>query len=277
MQKFISALLIALAAATGYRAQTLSRERVVIETSYGNMTLAFYEETPVHKSNFLKLVDARFFDSLLFHRVIYSFMIQGGDHLSRLAGPGDSLGHGDIGYSLPAEIDRRLIHKKGALCAARESDDINPEFRSSPSQFYLVMGKQRSPEDLKRFEDRINKAHYNNCARAFRASQTGQAMAQKLDHLISENKNDSIKLLTEQLEARIQEAHRKTSDYRFNARQTEVYTSLGGTPHLDNTYTVFGEVTEGIEVIDKIAAAKTDSRDRPLEDIRMRVRRVSSK
>lgn len=271
MQKFIYLLLIALATATSLTGQTLSRERVVIETAYGNMTLAFYEETPVHKSNFLKLLTTNFFDSLLFHRVINGFMIQGGDHLSRTARPGDSLGHGDIGYSLPAEIDGRLIHKKGALCAARESDDVNPGFRSSASQFYIVMGKRRSTEDLKRFEDRINKAHYANCARAFNASEEGQALQKQISRLAAGDKSDSVKTVTSLLEARILQEHESTPAYRFNALQTGIYTSLGGTPHLDNTYTVFGEVTGGLDVIDKIAAVKTDARDRPLEDVRMKV------
>jgi cyclophilin family peptidyl-prolyl cis-trans isomerase len=239
------------------------------------MTLQFYEETPVHKSNFLKLVEGSFFDSLLFHRVINGFMIQGGDPLSKTAKAGDSLGHGDLGYTLPAEIRPGLIHKKGALCAAREGDDINPGFSSSASQFYIVMGKKRSPEDLKRYEDRINKTHYTNCARAFIASEQGKALKQSYNRLKRENKADSAQLVNDQIEALIGKEHLKTPEYRFSARQTEAYTGIGGTPHLDNTYTVFGEVTEGLEVIDKIAAVKTDARNRPLEDVRMKIRLVT--
>ena len=141
-------------------AQTLSKETVLIETAYGKMTVKLYEETPLHKANFLKLVNQNVFDSLLFHRVINGFMIQGGDLISKYAKPGDSLGHGDMGYSIPAEFNSKLIHKKGRLAAARESDDINPKFESSASQFYIVMGKKRTLEDLKKYEERINKTHY---------------------------------------------------------------------------------------------------------------------
>jgi peptidylprolyl isomerase len=147
--------------------QTLSKETILIETSFGVMKLKLYEETPLHKANFIKLAQSGFFDSLTFHRVINNFMIQGGDPLSKHAKPGDSLGHGDIGYTVPAEFNSRLIHKKGVLAAARESDDINPRFESSASQFYIVMGKKRTLEDLKKYEERINKTHYTNCARAF--------------------------------------------------------------------------------------------------------------
>lgn len=276
MQKFISAVVFFLTAAAFLQAQTLSRERVLIETPYGNMTFRFYEETPVHKSNFLKLLERHFFDSLLFHRVINGFMIQGGDPLSKTAKAGDSLGHGDLGYTVPAEIRPELIHKKGALCAARESDDINPQFSSSASQFYIVMGKKRSAEDLKRYEDRINKTHYTNCARAFMTSEQGRALKQNYNRLKRENKADSARLVNSEIEALISQEHLKTPEYRFSARQTEAYTTLGGTPHLDNTYTVFGEVTEGLEVIDKIAAVKTDARNRPFEDVRMKIRLVSN-
>jgi len=234
------------------------------------MKLKLYEETPLHKNNFLKLVNEKFFDSLLFHRVINNFMIQGGDRLSKNAKPFDSIGHGDIGYTIPAEINKRLIHKKGSLCAARDGDDVNPLHSSSASQFYIVMGKKRTSEDLLKYEDRINKAHHASAARALMASETGKTLKHRYNRLKSENKTDSAIFLNSEIESLITSEHLKTPEYKFNAHQTEVYTTAGGTPHLDSAYTVFGEVIEGLEVIDKIAAAKTDDRDRPLEDIRMK-------
>jgi peptidylprolyl isomerase len=251
--------------------QTLSKETVIIETKLGSMKLKLYEETPLHKNNFLKLVREHVYDSLLFHRVINYFMIQGGDPLSKRAKAGDSLGHGDLGYTVPAEIKPGLIHKKGALAAAREGDDVNPKFESSASQFYIVMGKQRNMQDLKKYEDRINNTHFTNCARAFMSTEEGKAMKQIYNRLKSENKADSAELVNARIQEKIKAEHLKTPEYKFNQKQIEAYTSIGGTPHLDGTYTVFGEVIEGLEVIDKIAAVKTDARNRPLEDIRMKI------
>lgn len=272
MQNFISCLLLISGLYTQALAQTLSKETIIIETSYGNMKLKLYEETPGHKANFLKLAREHYFDSLLFHRVINNFMIQGGDHLSKHAAPGDSLGHGEIGYKLPPEFNPALIHKKGRLAAARDGDDINPLQESSPSQFYIVMGKVRTPEDLKKYEERINRAHYNRCAREFMKGGEGKRLRQEYNRLKGENKTDSAAALNAKIEAAILAEHLKTPEYRFSEQQVKVYTTVGGTPHLDGSYTVFGEVVEGLEVIDKIAAVKTDKRDRPLTDIRMFVK-----
>jgi len=271
MKKIISLIFALNTVLITVNAQTLSKETVLIETNYGQMKIKLFEETPLHKANFLKLVNEKVFDSLLFHRVINEFMIQGGDLLSKRAKPGDSLGHGDMGYSVPAEFNPKIIHKKGRLAAARESDDINPKFESSASQFYIVMGKKLSIEDLKKKEDRINKTHYANCARAFMRTDDGKALKKRYDRFKAENKTDSAVFVNAQIEAFIQTEHLKTPEYKFNKEQTDVYTTVGGTPHLDGTYTVFGEVIEGLEIIDKIAAAKTDKRNRPLEDIRMKI------
>lgn len=271
MQKFISAALLLLFSAGSALSQTLSNETVLLETPYGNMKLKLYEETPLHKANFLKLVSEHFYDSLLFHRVINEFMIQGGDPLSKRAKSGDSLGHGDVGYTVPAEIRTGLIHKKGALCAAREIDDINPKFESSATQFYIVMGRKRTPEDLKKYETRINTTRYNNCARTFIRSAEGLTMKQHYNRLKNENKTDSSALVNAAIEARIRADYEKTPEYKFSQQQIDVYTGAGGTPHLDGTYTVFGEVVEGMDVIDRIASAKKDQRDRPLRDLRMKM------
>lgn len=256
------------------KGQTLSKETIIIETALGTMKLKLYEETPLHKANFIKLVKQKFFDSLMFHRVINNFMIQGGDNLSRHAKAGDSLGHGDIGYTIPAEFNTKLIHKKGRLAAARESDDINPNKESSASQFYIVMGKKRTMDELKKYEDRINQTHYTNCARTYMKTNEGIRLKLNYNRLKTENKIDSAALINALIEEKIKTVHLKTPEYKFNTQQIEIYTSIGGTPHLDGTYTVFGEVIEGIEIIDKIAAVKTDKKDRPIDDLRMKVKLI---
>jgi cyclophilin family peptidyl-prolyl cis-trans isomerase len=271
MKKIIILIFSLFALIISVSGQTLSKETVIIETKYGKMKIKLYEETPLHKANFLKLVNQKVFDSLMFHRVINGFMIQGGDIISKYAKPGDSLGHGDMGYTIPAEFNTKLIHKKGALAAARESDDINPKFESSASQFYIVMGKKRTLEDLKNYENRINKTHYTNCAREFMKTPEGKNLKQTYNHFKSENKLDSAEMVNVQIENLIKTEHLKTPEYKFNKEQIEAYTTIGGTPHLDGTYTVYGEVIDGLDVIDKIAAVKTDKRNRPSEDIRIKV------
>jgi cyclophilin family peptidyl-prolyl cis-trans isomerase len=256
----------------GHEAQTLSREKVIIETPYGTMKVRLYEETPLHKTNFLKLTREGFYDSLLFHRVINQFMIQGGDPLSKRARAGDSLGHGDPGFTVPAEFNADIFHRKGTLCAARESDEINPQRASSGSQFYIVMGKVRTMEDLKKYEDRINRTNYNKTAREYISSDDGKILKQKYNRLKNENKVDSAQMLNAVIEENIKKRADQTPAYKFTEKQVKVYTTVGGTPHLDGSYTVFGEVVEGLDVIDKIAAVKTDKKDRPIEDIRMKVR-----
>jgi cyclophilin family peptidyl-prolyl cis-trans isomerase len=271
IKNFISMAVLLAGGTLPAAAQTTGRERVVIETPYGNMTVALYKETPLHSANFLKLVREGFYDSTLFHRVINQFMIQGGDPLSRHAAAGDSLGHGDLGYTVPAEINRQLIHKKGALCAARESDDINPGYASSASQFYIVMGKQRTMQDLAKYEDRINNAHRRKCEIEFVRSQEGIRMSGLQKRLAARGSRDSLAIVNRQMDSLVNIQHLKAPLYHFNETQVKTYTTVGGTPHLDNTYTVFGEVTDGIEVIDKIAAVKTDGRDRPITDVRIKM------
>lgn len=262
---------LALLLLTEGQAQTRSKETVVLETRFGRMKLKLFEETPLHKANFLKLVKAGTFDSLLFHRVINQFMIQGGDPLSKRAKPGDSLGHGDLGYTVPAEFDERLFHQKGRLCAARESDDINPSKASSASQFYLVMGKLRTEEDLKKTEERINKTEYLNCARGFMKTEEGKSLKTMYNRLKASGQADSAAWVNSRIDSAVKVLYTRKPEYRFNAGQIKAYTTVGGTPHLDGSYTVFGEVTEGLELIDRIAALKTDARNRPLEDVRMKV------
>ena len=186
---------------------------VIMETSMGEIVLKLYGETPIHRDNFLKLAQDRVYDGLLFHRVIKNFMIQAGDPKSREAKPGQPLGDGTLGYTLPAEFRPNLFHKRGALCAARQGDNVNPKKESSASQFYIVQGNRWNEKQLDMMSERMGK--------------------------------------------------------KFSPEQRKVYTTVGGTPHLDGDYTVFGEVIKGMDVIDKISQVKCDRMDRPVEDVRI--------
>ena len=194
---------------------------VVMETNKGNIELKLYDATPLHRDNFKNLVEEGAFDSLLFHRVIMNFMIQGGDPDSKHAEPGVLLGEGDRPYTIPAEfrLEEGIFHRRGALAAAREGDDVNPEQRSSAMQFYIVWGKVFNDEQLDYVQKRID------------------------------NYTDGRVNLTPEMR--------------------EVYKTIGGTPHLDGQYTVFGEVVSGFDVVDAIQQSATDTNDRPLEDVRI--------
>lgn len=201
------------------RAQTPSAE-VLLETTAGNIRVALYEETPLHRDNFLKLVNLHSYDSLLFHRVIKDFMVQSGDINSRHAKPGELLGSGDYDYTTEPEFRLpQIYHRRGVIAMAREGDDVNPEMRSSASQFYIVWGRIFDDAGIAKIQERLDKATQGR-----------------------------VKLTPEMI---------------------ETYKTIGGTPHLDGQYTVFGEVTEGLEVIDKIQQSPTDDNSRPLEDIRI--------
>jgi peptidyl-prolyl cis-trans isomerase B (cyclophilin B) len=181
--------------------------QVLIQTDFGNIKLALYNDTPKHRDNFIKLAKEGFFNGSIFHRVINGFMIQGG---------GAPAGKQDVSYRIPAEIFPNHIHKKGALAAARMGDQVNPKKESSGSQFYIVQGVKYTDAQLNQFEGQMGK--------------------------------------------------------KFTEAQRNAYTSVGGTPHLDGGYTVFGEVLEGLDVVDKIAAVKTGAADKPVQDVKMTVK-----
>ena len=188
---------------------------VLISTNYGDMKAVLYDETPLHRDNFIKLVKEGYYDGTLFHRVIDGFMIQGGDPNSKTAKPNQQLGSGGPGYTIPAEFKQELIHKKGALAAARMGDNVNPQKASSGSQFYIAQGKRYTSDELNMLSARMGK--------------------------------------------------------QFNQTQKDAYMNVGGVPFLDYEYTVFGEVIEGLEVIDKIAKVQKDRFDRPVEDVKMTI------
>lgn len=210
--KEIGLLILGMFLISAVWAKTPQYHYVLIKTGKGECLLKLYNETPKHRDNFVKLVKEGYYDSLMFHRVIHNFMVQGGDPDSRYAAQKQLLGEGGPDYKIPAEIQEGLIHKKGTIGAAR---DDNPAKQSSASQFYLVQGRVFTSEGL-----------------------------------------DSLEQF-------------RLKGKKLTAQQREVYTTVGGTPHLDGNYTVFGELLNGIETIDKIAVVETDERDRPLEDVRM--------
>jgi peptidylprolyl isomerase len=254
----------------GLTGQTLSRETVIISTEFGVMKVKLYEETPLHKANFIKLVKKGFYDSLLFHRVINNFMIQGGDPDSRRANDTALLGMSDVGYWVPAEFNKKLYHRKGRLCAAREGDDVNPEKESSGCQFYIVMGKTYDSLALQKAEVRVNREVVSKINYLTAFGGKSPALKTQYMRLLYENKEDSMKILARQLtDPYSVKQYALTPHYTFSKGQKKVYSTIGGTPHLDNNYTVFGEVVEGLEIIDKIAALKTDKRDRPLKNVRI--------
>jgi len=252
--------------------QTYSKETLIISTAYGNMKVKLFNETPLHRDNFLKLVKQGFYDSLLFHRVINHFMIQGGDPDSKLADDTALLGNGDVDYWIPAEFNRKLYHKKGMLAAAREDDVNDPAKESSGSQFYIVMGKTYDSAALRKAEIRVNKNIVRKINYNVAFSGKSKELREYYMRLAREDKTDSLKYVSAQLTDPISiERYEKTPHFTYTDEQRKTYATLGGAPHLDMNYTIFGEVIEGLDVIDKIAAVKTDKNDRPKENVRMKI------
>lgn len=240
------------------------RTLVKLETTMGNITVALYNETPKHRDNFIKLVKEGVYDSTLFHRVIKQFMIQAGDPDSKNASDTAMLGSGDVGYTIPAEFNPKFFHKKGVLAAARQGDDVNPEKASSGCQFYIVTGRKFTEPQLLGMENKINEqreeALFDSLAR--------QHM-KEIYKMRKAGDNAGLLELQDTLEAQARELADKEEKFRFTPEQIKAYSTVGGAPHLDGSYTVFGEVTEGMEVVENIEIAKTNRADRPVENIRI--------
>jgi len=244
------------------------KQKVKIQTEMGDIVILLYDKTPLHRDNFIKLVTDSFYNGLLFHRVIPDFMIQGGDPDSKTSQPGAMLGNGGPGYNVKAEFDPALYHKRGALCAARESDNVNPLKESSGSQFYIVQGKKFSQSELNNIEIRINQSKKAEIINGIIANPPKELKA-KVDSAKALNTNESYKMLVDSIDTYVEQELNKRGKFVFTQEQRNTYTTVGGAPHLDGAYTVFGEVVEGMDVIDKIAAVKRDRYDRPLTDVKM--------
>jgi len=247
---------------TNHHMENEKRTLVKLETTMGNITVALYNETPKHRDNFIKLVKEGVYDSTLFHRVIKQFMIQAGDPDSKNASDTAMLGSGDVGYTIPAEFNPKFFHKKGVLAAARQGDDVNPEKASSGCQFYIVTGRKFTEPQLLGMENKINEqreeALFDSLAR--------QHM-KEIYKMRKAGDNAGLLELQDTLEAQARELADKEEKFRFTPEQIKAYSTVGGAPHLDGSYTVFGEVTEGMEVVENIEIAKTNRADRPVENI----------
>lgn len=238
---------------------------VLITTDLGDIKVKLYDETPLHRDNFVKLAGEGFYDGVLFHRVIKQFMIQTGDPSSKNAQPGVQLGNGGPDYTIPAEFVPGLFHKKGALAAARQGDNVNPLKASSGSQFYIVQGKVWRPGELDTLESRMSGSQQQNIMRTVFAP-----AQQELEKFRQEQNQEAFNQKVAELQAKADSLVQAAPKMNFSEAQRSAYTTVGGTPHLDGGYTVFGEVLEGMEVLDQIAATETDSKDRPLKDIAVR-------
>jgi cyclophilin family peptidyl-prolyl cis-trans isomerase len=263
MKKFITLLpIFVILLGTGCAQKT--DHVVTIKTKYGDMVAILYDETPKHKQNFIKLAKEHYYDSLLFHRVIRDFMIQGGDPESKNSRPGQRLGNGGPGYTIDAEIIPNFFHERGALSAARLGDQMNPTKASSGSQFYIVQGKKYPESELKtdpqKFGSAIqqflqkpeNSKYYDTLTNFYRSGN-------------AEGHNNYIlslkPIIEQQLGIKV--------DKDISPEMLNLYTNIGGAPHLDGQYTVFGKVIKGLDVIDKIAALPKGPDDRPREDVTM--------
>lgn len=244
--------------------QQTKETQVVMNTSLGTIKLKLYNETPRHRDNFIKLAKEGQYNGLLFHRVIKDFMIQGGDVTSKDAPMNKPLGAGDLGYTVPAEfVYPRYFHKKGALSAARTGDEVNPERASSASQFYIVTGKVYSDAELnqmeKQKEGRLKQAIF---------ARLQNENKPKIMELYRNGEKEELAILRDTLIGKTElEAEKHKDEARFTPEQREAYKTVGGTPFLDNEYTVYGEVIEGMEVVDAIQNVRTNKQDRPLENV----------
>ena len=239
--------------------------RLKIKTTEGDIVIRLYDETPRHRDNFLKLAKNGYFNGTLFNRVIKDFMIQGGDPDSKNAPKGEILGTGGPDYTIPAEfVYPRYFHKRGALSAARTGDEVNPDRESSGSQFYIVWGKIYKPAELKQMERQMamqqEQEVFNLLAKEHR---------EEIMEFRRNRDQAGLQTLQEQLIEETKKICRQKGKPTFTTEQTEAYTTVGGTPFLDNQYTVFGEVEEGINVVERIQNRKTDRNDRPTEDVKM--------
>jgi cyclophilin family peptidyl-prolyl cis-trans isomerase len=251
------AFLTTILAAFSINTMAIKEPTVAIKTSEGTIKVKLYNDTPLHRDNFIKLAKSKFFDGIIFHRVIKGFMVQGGDPDSRNPKPDSTYGEGGPGYDLPAEIVNTHFHKRGVLAAAREGDKTNPERKSSGSQFYIVQGKKFTNDELNAVEKKVNdRLRLGTIQKIFEAEKAKP-----------ENNALSAEEFKNTVNLKVEAAVNSTPPFKISEERREVYKKAGGSPHLDGSYTIFGEVIEGMDVVDKIAATPTNPKDRPLKDI----------
>lgn len=268
MNKYISILLLAIVAQISGCAQKQDKHYVAtIKTTYGEMIAVLYDETPLHKQNFIKLANDHYYDSLLFHRVVQGFMIQGGDPTSKKAQAGQPLGTGEPGHTIAAEFNANFIHERGALAAARQDDTMNPARASSGSQFYIVQGKVMLPEELQLMQ--FDQAKLGQGLRQIILNPANKSLKDSLDQYYAAQEMVAFEKKVYSIVPRIEKETGLQIRKEISAEQQKIYTTVGGTPFLDGGYTVFGKVIKGLEVLDKIAALPVDQLNRPQEDVRM--------
>ena len=239
-------------------------QKVKIQTMLGDIIVRLYDETPIHRDNFIKLVKEGYYDGTLFHRVIKDFMIQGGDPDSKGAPAGKMLGVGGPNYTLEAEIKEGLFHKRGALAAARQGDEVNPERRSSGSQFYIVWGQVYNEGQLRQFSKQLKMQKVQSVFNKLASEHRAEIMQMRRDR-----NRAGLQELQDKLAA---EANQQAANYTaLTEDQMNIYSTIGGTPHLDGQYTVFGEVEEGLDVVEMIQSSVTGRGDRPVDDLEMRM------
>ena len=244
--------------------------KVKIQTMLGDIVVRLYDETPIHRDNFLKLAKEGYYDGTLFHRVIKDFMIQGGDPDSKGAPAGKMLGVGGPDYTLEAEIKDGLFHKRGALAAARQGDEVNPERRSSGSQFYIVWGQVYNEGQLRQFSKQLRMQKVQDAFNSLAAEHRAEIMQMRRDR-----NREGLQKLQDKLAAEAENMAGKSGltddQLKIYYDQLKIYSTVGGTPHLDGQYTVFGEVEEGLDVVEMIQETATGRADRPVDDIEMRM------
>ncbi len=244
-------------------------QRIVeVKTNLGTMRFRLYDDTPKHRDAFIKLANEGYYDGTLFYRVIESFLIQGGSKSSRNAPPGKRIGYGDPDHTVDDEILSHYFHKKGALCAPRQPDVVNPIKQSDISQFYIVKGQVFTSGYLDTLELAVNRPIRKKITNQLYTSE----IREKLKNLKAENKAEEFNALLREVKDDIESRYQLSPDVmEFSDAQREAYTTVGGYPDLDGKYTIFGHCISGFEVIDRIAALKTDENNRPFQDVTIEV------
>ncbi len=242
---------------------------VAIRTTMGDVTVLLYDDTPLHRDNFIKLCQSGEYEGMLFHRIIKDFVVQGGDPASKAHEPHVLYGDGDGGYTVPAEILPHHFNKRGALIDAKETDDVNIERASAGTQFCFVQGKKLMDEELAQKEARINEIRRNWLFYTFQDRLKKQEPSLAADSMKTELENRALVMLEDTLEV--------LGYYTIPADRREIYKTVGGVPHLDGSVTIFGEVVDGFDIVEKMSLVKTDKNDRPVKDVMIRSTKVFQK